>query len=593
MHVKQIIKNIKKININKINIKSPKTYIGFFIIVLIIFLGGFWWYRKKTFFAENFIVTGSDTGGDPDDAPEKPDNESATSRFLEYAGGNATDGYSFGGLTTGLDAAINALTVGEAKKPQWNDLEYDDGEMTSKLNLYTSRDISNLEVEIINDNCSNRSLLKSDYKDDICEKYIGDYSTINEKCRGLNVNSCPLTKCCVLLNGNKCVAGNVKGPTYYTDKGIEIEFDYYEFRGQRYPELLSEEERNNKCAPYAENSTGISKDCMIQLFNKAGCSNENPDKIITDDFVNQNIKSTKRFIRNDLTKRVQILKNLANDDEVTQKDKLIMCSGPVSECDKFYSYDTGISSECMTEQFEKERLKQLQQRYELSDMTVIGDASLNQLPSFITDDTVELMKTANKGSVFDWIKTTVQDEIFNNVPCSAFNPTDINISKKCMRDMFKEAGCTTSTPDDYFKRPGTVKGYGDLSNTSKAAIQLQLNSFATLVGPEDKDALFPPDKQTMCYGRKNVCDNYYWMGSSGIRKDCMQNMFDYALEQQVETFNNKNPNANPAEKLSVDYFDTFIDDAYVIKLAAFDKRAVFITIWVGVRQLIKNFTATN
>jgi hypothetical protein len=590
MHVKQIIKNIKKININ---IKSPKTYIGFFIIVLIIFLGGFWWYRKKTFFAENFIITGSDTGGDPDDAPEKPDNESATSRFLEYAGGNATDGYSFGGLTTGLDAAINALTVGEAKKPQWNDLEYDDGEMTSKLNLYTIRDISNLEVEIVNDNCSKRSLLKSDYKDDICEKYIGDYSTINEKCRGLNMTTCPLTKCCVLLNGNKCVAGNVKGPTYYTDNGIEIEFDYYEFRGKRYPELSSEEERNNKCAPYAENSTGISQDCMIQLFNKAGCSNDNPDKIITDAYVNNNIKSTKRFIRNDLTKRVQILKNLANDDEVTQKDKLIMCSGPVSECDKFYSYDTEVSSECMSEQFEKERLRQLQRHYELTDMAVIGDASLNQIPSFITDDSVELMKTENKSGVFNWIKTKVEDEIFNNVPCSAFYPTDINISKKCMRDMFKEAGCPSSTPDDYFNRPGTMNGYGDLSSASKAAIQLQLNSFATLVGPENKDNLFPSDYSTMCYGRKNVCDNYYWMGSSGIRKDCMQNMFDYALEIFVDYFNQRNTSPNPAEKLSVDYFDTFIDDAYVIKMAAFDKRTVFWTICMDVMKLIKNFTATN
>ena len=575
MQVNKIIKKFK-------NIK--KTWIGI-CIVLIIFLGSLWWHHKNTFILENFVETGSDTGAEGGD-PDKNDENSKTNRFYKFIGGKTDGGYSFGGITKGLDAVIDALTIKEKKKPRWNDLEYDDGELTDSLNLYTSRDISNLELEIINDNCSKRSVLKSDYKDDICEKYIGDYSTINEKCRGLNENSCAAVNCCVLLNGNKCVAGNKIGPTFYTDGGNDITFKYYEHRGIRYPEYKEADDYKNKCGSYANNSTGVSRECMVQLFNEAGCSNKDPYTIITDEYVENNSKSTKRFIKNDLIKKVIQLKIVPND-EIIKKDKSIMCYGPVTECDKFFSYDTNISADCMSDKFEQERLEQLKTYYRKS---AISDASINEIGTFITDDNVELMKNTNKIGIFKWIKDKVQYSIVNNVPCSVFKDTDKKISTRCMDEMLYKAGCTTPTPEYFFNEKNGRSNYSDLFKKNKADVQKAINFNVNMHGIWSKHyknfpySMYAADYNIRCYGRKGICDNYSY-DMKGIGKECMENMFDIFIDDIVTKHNT----ANPAKLLNPDQFDTFIDDAYVSSMAKRPKYVVANDINTRINKMVTDF----
>ena len=426
MQARQIINKIKK-GMLKQSMLKQSTLIIIFIIVLIIFLGSCLYYKNKTVLTENFF------NDDDDEERSKLDS------FYDYIGGKGDeDGYSFGGLSDGLDSAVNALSVKKRiDKPKWNDLEYDDGELSTKLSLYTSRDISNLELEIITDNCSQRSLLKSDYKDDICETYVGDYTTINEKCRGLNERTCPLTNCCVLLNGNKCVGGNNKGPTFYTNNGNDITFQYYEHRGKRYPEYDPTTESTNKCGKYANNSTGVSKDCMIQLFNEAGCLNKKPDTIITDEYVEKHIKSTKRYIRNDLMKKASLLKS-SSDDLMVQRDKIITCNGILTECDNYLSSDKNVSGDCMVEQFKKERLAQLKAYYKVPDTGKIMDASLNQVLSFITDDNIDLMQKKTKREVFTWIKENVVEAIQPLIACDKFKDTDRNVSEACIKGFLKD-----------------------------------------------------------------------------------------------------------------------------------------------------------
>jgi hypothetical protein len=54
------------------------------------------------------------------------------------------------------------------------------------------------------------------------------------KCNALDKNVCASTDCCVLLGGEKCVAGNTGGPTnksHYSDTTV-LNKDYYYYRGE-------------------------------------------------------------------------------------------------------------------------------------------------------------------------------------------------------------------------------------------------------------------------------------------------------------------------------------------------------------------------
>ena len=69
-----------------------------------------------------------------------------------------------------------------------------------------------------------------------CETYEIDKQGVEEKCNKLDINTCASTKCCVLLGGSKCVAGDEKGPVMkanYSDPFIENK-EYYYYNGKCY-----------------------------------------------------------------------------------------------------------------------------------------------------------------------------------------------------------------------------------------------------------------------------------------------------------------------------------------------------------------------
>jgi len=206
---------------------------------------------------------------------------------------------------------------------------------------------------ITTDNCSTQSLLTSDYKNDICSTYEGDYQSINQKCNALSNDNCNYVSCCVLLNGNKCVAGNANGPTYLTDQGNAIDYNYYKYRGKVYPEdynFVPSKGYVKKCGKYANNSTHVSKECMIQMFNDAGCTNKTPTALINDIAVYEYSNYSKKYIQNDLENAVSRLKkNAAGGDD----DSRILCYGANANnvCDVFNNNNIGVSQECMIRMF--------------------------------------------------------------------------------------------------------------------------------------------------------------------------------------------------------------------------------------------------
>ena len=69
-----------------------------------------------------------------------------------------------------------------------------------------------------------------------CTQNKNDSNTIEEKCGALDLNTCASTSCCVLLGGQKCVAGNENGPTNvanYSDYSLKNK-DFYYYQGKCY-----------------------------------------------------------------------------------------------------------------------------------------------------------------------------------------------------------------------------------------------------------------------------------------------------------------------------------------------------------------------
>lgn len=279
-------------------------------IVVVLFM--VWWNKKNTIIEGNFV-------------------DDVTTALL--AGVNTY---------TGDDSVLNAV-------PQWTDILPTAENTVATVTVSKPPDVS----YISGDNCNTQSLLRSDYESDICTDYKGNYQTINQKCNALSNKNCGFVSCCVLLNGNKCVAGNANGPTYLTDQGNLIDYNYYKYRGKVYPEGYDFAPTNSylsNCGKYASNSTNVSKACMMQMFSDAGCSNPSPKALINSDAVYEYSGSSKQSIQKDLISAVKLLKGkmVAGD-----ADSRILCNGadPNNPCDLYNNMNVGISQACMIRMF--------------------------------------------------------------------------------------------------------------------------------------------------------------------------------------------------------------------------------------------------
>jgi hypothetical protein len=68
--------------------------------------------------------------------------------------------------------------------------------------------------------------------ENFCEIYLGNSIELEKACNQLTESNCADVRCCVYGNG-KCVAGDINGPTYKTDKdGKLITMDSYYYLGK-------------------------------------------------------------------------------------------------------------------------------------------------------------------------------------------------------------------------------------------------------------------------------------------------------------------------------------------------------------------------
>ena len=59
-------------------------------------------------------------------------------------------------------------------------------------------------------------------------------ASLKESCGKLTKKNCNSTSCCIVLNGETCVAGNQDGPTFKTNSGEDINVDYYYYQNKCY-----------------------------------------------------------------------------------------------------------------------------------------------------------------------------------------------------------------------------------------------------------------------------------------------------------------------------------------------------------------------
>jgi len=71
--------------------------------------------------------------------------------------------------------------------------------------------------------------------DSFCKNEEKSQIGLDAKCQQLTEQNCNSTSCCVWLNGEKCVAGGINGPTFNTDEnGKTKEIDNYYYQNKCY-----------------------------------------------------------------------------------------------------------------------------------------------------------------------------------------------------------------------------------------------------------------------------------------------------------------------------------------------------------------------
>lgn len=94
-----------------------------------------------------------------------------------------------------------------------------------------SKLVQEVTVETFDTNEDLKKMMASP-SDNFCESYLGDSSNLEKACNQLTEGNCADVKCCVYGNG-KCMAGDISGPTYKTDKdGKLITMDSYYYLGK-------------------------------------------------------------------------------------------------------------------------------------------------------------------------------------------------------------------------------------------------------------------------------------------------------------------------------------------------------------------------
>jgi hypothetical protein len=82
-----------------------------------------------------------------------------------------------------------------------------------------------INIETFNNNSKNMAAA-------FCKKYQPTPHLLKSHCKNLGIKGCHIPKCCVLLDGKKCVPGDQNGPTFRTHNGKQVLVNYFEHQNK-------------------------------------------------------------------------------------------------------------------------------------------------------------------------------------------------------------------------------------------------------------------------------------------------------------------------------------------------------------------------
>jgi hypothetical protein len=80
-----------------------------------------------------------------------------------------------------------------------------------------------------------KDFFNTDLAKDFCKTFQTSSDKLEKQCNKLTNSNCLSSGCCVLLNGQKCVAGGSNGPTFQSGpSGSPMNIDYYYYQNKCY-----------------------------------------------------------------------------------------------------------------------------------------------------------------------------------------------------------------------------------------------------------------------------------------------------------------------------------------------------------------------
>ena len=475
---KELTKIVKK-NTN------DTTVIVIILIVLLIGLGIYWYYKHTTILEG--IIDSPPAASPPENTLGRLTN-SLNSFMADLKAETGQSGTSFDATSTadivGLMDKLKKVTgltqqtdsIYDAERPYAIPADDDPANLINRMS-------TSYPGETFLTEGRNR------FSDSFCETYgPGSGSDLNVECNKLTAENCNQTKCCIFLNGQKCVAGNQAGPSVTVDAstGEDIDYTYYSYKNTCYGSCDNETSTTsaNPCSSYTNDSTSIDKSCINRYWKQTVCGEaENNPNYITDNLV----KEWKNHSRAAIKEKIQ---DIASDERHYAK-----CYGTDETkwplpCDGTTVTSFGLSQRCMTDLFKKTGCTYdgtVNQAFVEEHKLEPKSAMINIFTGYFNGkDTVSKQKCYGPDEMAwpDGCANVSDGTLLSNVP------------KECVESLWRKiykGVCRTDFLDNLYDSEGKLieitpllaGTVADLKNTSADQIE---------------DMLHNPTKRTQCYG---------------------------------------------------------------------------------------------
>jgi hypothetical protein len=271
------------------------------------------------------------------------------------------------------------------------------------------------------------------FSDGFCNSYT-DNITLNNQCSTLTAEHCNQTSCCVLLNGEKCVAGNAKGPTFLVDENRkDIDYSYYSYKNECYGSCgKGIGNAANPCAGFGDMDTGVDERCIKRLWTNSTCPNAR--------YINPALVSS---LKNVSKAEIEVKFN----EFLTDEPNYANCYGPNQSNWPVPCYNTsdtsiGLSARCMTKLFTDSGCmypSTITDSYALANNTVPKSDLLKTFKSWTTADDDETLTKCYGPDEFTWPDPCI------NVPDNA-NMYKDEIPLRCVKKLWIDTtGCKDTT----------------------------------------------------------------------------------------------------------------------------------------------------